>query len=721
MIFLVPAVLAGMGAVAAPVAIHLLNKRKVRIVHWGATRFLLETIRKNQRRFQLEQWILLALRCLLIVLLALAFARPVLNPGGSGNEAAGGPTIAMILLDQSASMGQSDGVQTRFEQAKAAAAKILDNLQPGSQAALFLVANRVDPVVPRPTANLPLVRRALELAEQTERSNDFEAAIKQALETLRPISGAGKEIDLLTDNQASAWQGIDAIGSALAASPEVRLRVVAAGEHGEDNLAVTAIRPETAVPAAGQLLGFLVEVSDFSSAPATQVRVTLAVDDGPPVDETMIERIEPGQARTVRLHAQFPRAGFFTLTASIPADRLPADDHRALAIHVIDREDMAIVEGGAAASPQDRDAFFLANALAPVSPTRRADYYLKVESVQPPWLQAADLNRYQVIFLSDVAAPGPAAAQQLLKYVRDGGSLVIFLGPRVMPDAYNDDPSLRELLPAKIGPRTDPGRDGRFAAWQASGYRHPVTALWNDPANGNLGAVRATQYFPLTLAAATAPTAGAQAAQSVVNYTDGSPAVAERACGKGRVVLFGIPATTQWSDLPIHPDFVPLLRRLIDYLSPDPEAGSLNVTPGATFQKMVKSELAGREVSVVLPGGITRPAGRVELMGQEAVVRYRDTEQAGGYRIKVAGEDGAVAAFAVQIDPQESNLKVIDPQKLAELTHDAKPAAAGNPAAAGETGHGGGVRREFWTFLIVCAGVIALAELALAQKLSQSR
>lgn len=718
MIFLVPAVLAGLGAVAAPVAIHLLNKRKVLVVHWGATRFLLETISRNQRRFQLEQWLLLALRCLLLALLALAFARPVLNPGGTGGDAAAGPTIAVLLLDQSASMGQSNGVQTRFEQARTAAGKVLDGLRPGSQAALFLVANRINPVVPRPTANLPLVRRALELAEQTQRTSDYEGAVKQALDTLRPIVGAGKEIDLFTDNQASAWQDIDAIRAALAASPEVRLRVIAAGERGEDNLAVTTLRAETAVPAAGQRFGCLVEVSNHSASAASGVHVTLSVDDGPPVDETTLDRIEPGQARTARLNVRLPKSGYYVLTAAIPADRLPADDRRALAVHVVDREDMAVVEGGTAPSRQDRDAFFLANALAPVSPTRRADYYLKVETAQPPWLQTADLGRYRVIFLSDVAAPDPAASARLLKYVRDGGSLVIFPGPRVQPDAYNNDPSLRELLPVKLGPRVEPGRDGRFAAWQAAGYRHPVTALWNDPVNGNLGTIRATQYFPLSLPL----TISGQAPSIIVSYTDGSPAVVDRAFGKGRVVLFGVPATTAWSNLPIHPDFVPLLRRLTDYLSPDPDAGLLSVPPGGVFQKLVNADLAGREVSVVLPGGVTRPAGKVELTGQEAVIRYRDTEQAGGYRLKVDGEDGAAAAFAVGIDPQESDLKVMDPEKLVALTKETNPPAANAPAPGAVTaGQTAGVRREFWLFFVCCAGVLALAEMTLANKLSVSR
>ena len=65
----------GLGAVSIPILIHLLNRRRFRVKDWAAMKFLLESIRKNRRRLRIEELILLALRCLAIVLLALAVAR----------------------------------------------------------------------------------------------------------------------------------------------------------------------------------------------------------------------------------------------------------------------------------------------------------------------------------------------------------------------------------------------------------------------------------------------------------------------------------------------------------------------------------------------------------------------------------------------------------------------------------------------------------------------
>src|SRR5437588_6933324 len=61
-------------AVSVPIIIHLLNRKRFRVVIWAAMRFLLAAQRKNSRRLRLEQLILLGVRTLLVLLLVLAMA-----------------------------------------------------------------------------------------------------------------------------------------------------------------------------------------------------------------------------------------------------------------------------------------------------------------------------------------------------------------------------------------------------------------------------------------------------------------------------------------------------------------------------------------------------------------------------------------------------------------------------------------------------------------------
>src|SRR5438477_2734826 len=81
---------AGLGAVSIPIIIHLLNRRRFKVVTWAAMDFLLRAMRKNRKRMKFEQLILLATRCALIFLLAFALARPLM---GCSNKSAIGSTL----------------------------------------------------------------------------------------------------------------------------------------------------------------------------------------------------------------------------------------------------------------------------------------------------------------------------------------------------------------------------------------------------------------------------------------------------------------------------------------------------------------------------------------------------------------------------------------------------------------------------------------------------
>src|SRR5215468_2203840 len=67
---------AGILLASIPVIIHILNRRRFKTVNWAAMEFLLRALRKNRRRLRFEQWLLLAVRCLVLFLLGLALARP---------------------------------------------------------------------------------------------------------------------------------------------------------------------------------------------------------------------------------------------------------------------------------------------------------------------------------------------------------------------------------------------------------------------------------------------------------------------------------------------------------------------------------------------------------------------------------------------------------------------------------------------------------------------
>src|SRR5437867_10171524 len=119
MSFLNPIMLVGLLAVSVPIIIHLLNRRKFQKVVWAAMRFLQASVEQNQRRMKIEDLILLVVRCLLLVLLALALARPAIL-SNTADRFGQSKVTAIIIVDNSYSMGVSDGTQTRFDKARSA-------------------------------------------------------------------------------------------------------------------------------------------------------------------------------------------------------------------------------------------------------------------------------------------------------------------------------------------------------------------------------------------------------------------------------------------------------------------------------------------------------------------------------------------------------------------------------------------------------------------------
>ncbi len=109
MTFLNIVLLGGIAAASIPIIIHFLNRNRFRVVKWGAMHLLDFALREKKRRLQLEQLILLLIRCAIPTVLAICLARPVLR----GVEALVGSAKSslVVLLDNSYSMeyGGKDG------------------------------------------------------------------------------------------------------------------------------------------------------------------------------------------------------------------------------------------------------------------------------------------------------------------------------------------------------------------------------------------------------------------------------------------------------------------------------------------------------------------------------------------------------------------------------------------------------------------------------------
>ena len=113
-------IIAGSALVLTPIIIHLINRIRFRRVKWAAMEFLLKAQKKMRRKKILEQLLLLFLRCLLVFLAGVLFARFIGCPSDKGKESR--PTTHLVILDDTPSMGDKwvgeNGETTAFKEAK---------------------------------------------------------------------------------------------------------------------------------------------------------------------------------------------------------------------------------------------------------------------------------------------------------------------------------------------------------------------------------------------------------------------------------------------------------------------------------------------------------------------------------------------------------------------------------------------------------------------------
>ncbi len=207
--FLHPWALLGLLGAAVPILLHLLARREPPTVVFPAVRYLVTTTKEHQRRLKLQNLLLLAVRTLLIIVLALAAAGPTMRVTGVPGHA---PSALVLIVDNSPSSAAVVAGSARLGHLVSAGRQVLDRATPDD--ALWLIT--ADGVPERGDAGT-LTERLRDLKVSSRRL-DLGAALTMASEILAPQSRPG-EIVLLSDLQASAVSPTDVTTPLLVGRP----------------------------------------------------------------------------------------------------------------------------------------------------------------------------------------------------------------------------------------------------------------------------------------------------------------------------------------------------------------------------------------------------------------------------------------------------------------------------------------------------------------------
>ncbi|MGA3171710.1 MAG: BatA domain-containing protein [Chthoniobacteraceae bacterium] len=740
MTFLNPWLLAGAAAIAAPVIIHMMARLRVRRINWAAMRFLKAAVQKNRRRLRVEDLLLLALRCLLLILLAVALARPAFRAAGAG--AVGGPRTVVIALDNSCGMGLTDGGASRFDNGRKAATRIVDSLPPGSRAAFLLFSDVSRPVIAEPVPDLNLVRRMIAEARLTDRASNVHPVIREALDILkRHAPPGGGQLFLITDGQITGWSDLSAIRNEVSDSG-AHLVIVEPGPGDQPNLGISDLQLASPLAVASR---FSIAVTNYGRDEARNVTVGLSIDGQPPGDQAVIDSIPPGETRAVSLFAKARTPGYHAVTAQLPPDHLAADDRRTMVIRAAAEVRVLLVAGDMGATPREGDAFFLERALTPVPPEDRPAYFIRTQTISASDLDGAKFADFDAVALLNVPRLDGHTIGALEAFVQAGGGLMFFpggntdvkffdstLGSAGALDDYLPGESANDtsggngpsaggdgFLPADMGrPWGGAQGQGTFRTLQGPPYPHPLVSIWQDPASGTLTTARFYKGIALELPPSGSGTNNAAAPVTILKYSDGSPAIVERSWGSGLVIQFSSSANAAWNDLPAHPAFVPLMQRALGRLVTRRDEG-LNIRVGDNFNYPAPPDWLYKGVTIAGPGGKGQPKGSVALVAGAPLLRCGDTDFAGACDVAIATDPPTKLIFAAQTDPDESKLEPVPDMELETLAPGTQ-VIHWNPATPDELVSSGD-GREFWPLFASLALAVACCESFLAGRFSAAK
>jgi Aerotolerance regulator N-terminal/von Willebrand factor type A domain len=652
--FLNPAFLWGALAASIPVIIHLINRRRARVVQFPAVKFVLRSERRVARKYRVKQWLLLALRTLILFLLTTALAEPVLQPNVGDLAEISEARAVVLILDNTMSMTYQTGGTTSWELAKEVSALVLQELRPQDQGVLVPLVTTDEPPQALSGDRVRLMQQVGELAH-TYQAGHFVSPFQRAYALLKASEAPKKEIVVITDHTRTPWVGFEP-ATLKVIDPQVRVSVIAVGPTGTaSNTTVREVRLDQRIVVAGVQTKLTASLHNFGTEDRTQVPLRLAVD-GKTLDQRLLN-LPKGSTTEVAFDISFDQPGYREGTLQLASDNLPVDDLFYFSVPVRKALRVLLVDGDPRTTLVASETFYLLNAINPARAHRPGPMQPRVVPVEEA--EGLRLGEFDVIVLANVRNLSANLRARLMDFANQGGGLWWFLGHQVDPAVYNRslfDTPMR-LLPARLGPRLD-RTEAHPAVLQSLEVSHPVLTPFVERGQDALAAVRVRRLFSTELASLPPTT------RVLLALPDGRPILLEGTVGQGRVLLFTSTGDVDWNELAVTTGYLPLIQSGVGYLARR-EAQERLATDTRLPHPIILT-LSDRQqealVTIADPQGKETRLFPQEQDGQTQTL-YPDPRLPGFYRVRVGQE---VAMVAVNTALEESDVTAVQPDEVRE-------------------------------------------------------
>ncbi len=624
-------------------------RERPRKLEFPALRFLQIRKESNRRRLKIRHLLLLLLRCLAVLLLAFALARPVFH-SSSFFSAGSAPVAAAIAFDTRPRMNYLRENKTRLQVARDVGLEVIEQLPKGSQ---IVVLDSTGPRSQFDRDRGASIDRIAQLAD-ADGAADLNTLVDNAIALLEKSDQPRKELYLLTDMGAVDWdsQATEATWKRrLEKYPDIHFSLLDVGVENPTNASLGNLRLDRTVVSEKDLIRIRTELR-CTGCSGRQLAECFVFDRNGAAEKKGEKWIDCNAGDTLPVEFQIRAGDQGVLQGYVELskqDGLPIDNRRYFTISIRDPYQILIV----APEPVQQQSRTLSTAIAPPTLSQQGETRYELESISYAALANENLDGLDAVWLLD---PPPLSAEQwnhLLTLVDAGGGLAIALGSNagMTPEVFNATAS-PEIMPAKLlrqwrgdlylaPQRLEHPLLQRFKAREGSipWRENPVFKIW--------------EVGPIS-----------QESRVVIPYDNGKPALIAGDLGRGRVLLLTTslsPGTGKlWNELlapreMAWPGFV-LVGMMAEYLVGSTGA-QLNYRTGELASLPVYAE--DRNIDSYL---LQSPTGsrRIAPDDQGDQILVTSTEFSGNYRIGAGGNEGTEYGFSVNLPAEQTDLTRAD-------------------------------------------------------------
>ena len=687
MIFLNPAILFGLLAASIPVIIHLFNLRKLKKIEFSTLTFLKELQKNKIRKIKLKQWILLALRVLIILFVVMAFARPALQSIQIGGTTSVAKTTAIFILDDTFSMSVVDQKGSYFNQSKEIIKQVISQLQEGDEVGLILVSNpRLENKL---TSNLSEFIKNVDQLDLSFSSGDLNSAITKAAQLISESKNFNKEIYVLSDFQKNKITN-EKIENDLSEILNESIRLYSFDLSDKDvfNLSVDELKINSQIFEKDKPVSFSITVSNNSRQDVRNAVVSLFINDERAAQKSF--DVSAGQSTIIEIEATPKSTGFIDVVAEIETDEIEQDNKRFASLFVPEKTLVGLF------AENQNDLTYVDLALQTAG-----DGKYSIERKRVNQLTSQQLNKYQTIIIStNTIASG---IEQLKNFVQNGGGVILF------PSSNQDAARLNQLY-SQLGLRTSASFIGKVNStdlkikFDKTDFNHPVFQnIFQNDDKKKYESPELNAYYKLT-----------SSGNQLISLVDGSSFLSEHRIEKGKIFVFNSTPVLSWSDFPIKSIFAPLMNKSVAYLSSKDREQNVFLA-GEEINLNLKNA-SPSQLKIVKPHKSEEFINLSENTGRD-YFSYSKTNIAGSY--KFYSGDNLLEDISINTDPTESKTVYADESEfeayLKEIKFDGKYISIDKESNITEKIMQARFGSELWRYFVLIAIILALIEMTIAR------